>query len=596
MKRYTAIFLVLSLVFCTIFATGCEKSKSDTQSSPSFVAHTESENESFLGDLIENKYKIITNYYGLTMKDVIEIWGSDYEINDYLLDDTFAGIYYNNDRCPFVFFYKSNTNFAPTTCDLSAKITSIQVKNFNIADTFLTENIPVTISYDELSTKFDGSYYTDEEYTGNTFKCTSIENVDVFWFTWHYDTNVPTRLLLHFDNATDKNFNTNTNTSNPTQNTSSVESKENTSSTESKNEALQNTRPETEIFADIFRTDYVYMQDRYCSDGRYIYTFGGSKEFIAYDTQTNTYETYILELDKKKYPTHTAKNFKIYNGYVTVLLEVGGIYPSGLLIYKIDTKEIKIIDDMVTVDTAIVFGDYIYTKIGDQQAPWCSIQRSPIDTTDRKWETIIPEMYNEYIVCGNYLFGNLMSTNQMFRLDLYDGSITNYNNDVLVQNVGFLQNDNWFNTNRGIFDVNANCIKYENNYYIYGDTGVTFKSGPYFGVIEIEFLNFKTNEKITKSYTIPEGFSLTPQSKYIAIKGCTYNGIYQYNVFVKFKQENGAIAFETIKGAYSFSGLHNAEYRYGCLFVLNDYIYFVNSFIKKAPLNNISNATSLLKN
>lgn len=199
MKKYLSVIIALTLCLC-LFMTGCNKddANSELPSNASSSAPTEE-----LTAKIPSE-NIMVNYYNMTMSDIIEIWGEDYVLNDYLLDAAFAGIYYNDGRCPFVFFYRSNTDFAPTTCDTTAKVTGIKVDNFNHDDYYVTKDIPITISYDILSAKLDGEYTPDDMWGGNTFECTSIENVDVVWFNWQEGENVPSRLLLHFDNASDK--------------------------------------------------------------------------------------------------------------------------------------------------------------------------------------------------------------------------------------------------------------------------------------------------------------------------------------------------------------------------------------------------------
>ena len=202
MKKYLSAILALALCLC-LLVTGC--SKGATNSELSSISPNSTPAELVTPEIPSEN--IMANYYGMTMQDIIDIWGTDYVLNDYLLDAAFAGIYYNDGRCPFVFFYRSDTDFAPKACETTAKVTGIKVNNFNHDDYYVTKDIPITISYDVLSTKLEGEYTPDDMWGGNTFECTAIENVDVVWFTWHEGKNVPSRLLLHFDNASDKVWN-----------------------------------------------------------------------------------------------------------------------------------------------------------------------------------------------------------------------------------------------------------------------------------------------------------------------------------------------------------------------------------------------------
>ena len=596
MKKYLSAIVALTLCLC-LFMTGCSKGATNSElssispnSTPTELVTTEIPSEN-----------IMANYYGMTMQDIIDIWGTDYVLNDYLLDAAFAGIYYNDGRCPFTFFYRSNTDFAPKTCETTAKVTGIKVNNFNHNDYYVTKDIPVTISYDVLSTKLEGEYTPDDMWGGNTFECTSIENVDVVWFTWHEDKNVPSRLLLHFDNASDKDWSKN-NSSNETEPTIS----NNTSSQNTSNKSqttitkpVENTKKETEIFSDIFRTDYFYAQDNYCSDGRYIYTSFKNCTLHIYDTQSRTCQAIDLKLDKQNYALCDIKNFTIYNGYVTasiVNLNVG--CTDGILIYNVSTKDFTIIHNAVPIEAAFVYGDYIYIKYGSGYTIDGLIQRSPLNTTDRKWETVIDSTHQEYTICQNYIFGNRGDSKQMYRLDISTGNVKFYTNGLSIEKTGFLQSDNWLNTNQGVFDVNSDSIKYGNeNYYIYGDTGVNFnfemRNTKY--TLIVDFLNFKTGQRTTRTFQNDNIIRFSMNSDYIAKKGCTYNGIYDSNWFFTFENQNGNIGFKKHIGPVDFSDIYDTTRKFGCLFVLNDYYYYVNQpYTQKAPLSDMSNKTNLL--
>lgn len=210
MKKILSIFITITLVFCLLF-TGC-RNTTDTNSESSDTIQTSTPN---MNTQEKSPSKnIMVNYYDMTMQDIIDIWGADYVISDYLLDAAFASIYYENDDCPFVFFYRSYTDFAPDTCDTSEKITGIKVKTFSRSyeNVYVTQDIPITASYEFVSAKLEGKYTPDDMLGGNTFECTSIENVDVVWFNWQEDKDVPSRLLLHFDNVHDIDYEKNNST------------------------------------------------------------------------------------------------------------------------------------------------------------------------------------------------------------------------------------------------------------------------------------------------------------------------------------------------------------------------------------------------
>ena len=588
MNKFSSIILSITLCFC-VFVTGCNNNNSNGELSSNTSLLTPNHETVKIPDK-----NIMVNYYDMTIQDVIDILGEDYVLNDYLLDAAFASIYYENNDCPFVFFYRSYTDFAPTTCDTAEKITGIKVKNFTrtYENVYVTQDIPITASYEFVSDKLYGEYYPDEMNGGNTFECTSLENVDVVWFNWSEKTGDISKILIHFKNVHDIDWDKN-NSSNETESTISNSTSSQNTSNESQTtitKPVENTKKETEIFSDIFRTDYIYAQYKYCSDGRYIYTSLGKHDFYIHDTLTQNTEKFELNL-----ASYSFINFTLFNGYVTAGLENHNVgCPDSIFTYNIATKEIKIIHDTVPIESAFIYDGYIYIKYGSEYTIGGLIQRSPINTNERKWETIVEGIYNEYSLCGNYVFGNCGDSKQMYRLDLSNGTVVKYNNGIILEKFGFLQNNNWINTNQGIFDVSANSIKYKNkNYYIYGNTGVYFKTGKNIKELEIEFFNLKSGEKIIKSYSLDEMLPFVPESQYIAIKGCTYNGIYSNNLFLEFTNENGVIGFKKHIGPKDYSKYFGNDNPYGCLFVLNNYYYCVDRGTYKAPLSDINNCSGL---
>ena len=190
MKKQISLFIAFTLVFF-IFLTGCNKTSANRELTSSSQLSTQNEQIDIPSE------NIMVNYYGMTIQDVIDIWGNDYVLSDHLLDASFASIYYNDDRCPFEFYYKANN--ISTDCDVNAKITGIQTKiSSNNTNFFVTKNLCISNSYNIVSQQLEGEYYPDEMWGGNTFKCTTLKNVDVVYFTWTNDDNIPYKILMHF--------------------------------------------------------------------------------------------------------------------------------------------------------------------------------------------------------------------------------------------------------------------------------------------------------------------------------------------------------------------------------------------------------------
>lgn len=190
MKKLLSIFIISILVFCLLF-TGCNKTDVNSELSSSEPTMISEDNKN-----IPDK-NIMSYYNGMTMKDVIAIWGSDYKLNDYLIGGGWAGIYYEDGRCPFTFCYSSFD--IPTSCDLDARICGVISSRRPAENFYVIDGISTNVSYDEVSQKLDGEYYPDEMSGGNTFKCTSLENIEEILFNWITEPKTP-KVEMQFKN------------------------------------------------------------------------------------------------------------------------------------------------------------------------------------------------------------------------------------------------------------------------------------------------------------------------------------------------------------------------------------------------------------
>ena len=370
-------------------------------------------------------------------------------------------------------------------------------------------------------------------------------------------------------------------------NASSVQ--QNTSDT-SKVESGDTNINECEVFSDLLRTDYIYNQAGYCSDGRYIY-YGGSVCNI-YDTVTG----------KNTYLENNVSNLYIYNGYLTGKIGLNNA-TNKIFIYNLSNKERKVIDGLFGIDAAFVYGDYIYVKNEDSERG-STVQRSSIKSDVVNWEIIVNNVDKNFETVGKYLFGNGGESKQMFRLDLSTGEVLNYNNGLILKESGHLQSNNWIITNQGIFDVGSNSIKYANeNCDIVGNVGVKFdiRFVDWKECIVVDLLNLKTGERVNKSIKLEAG---NPRGNIsgsaFALKGSTYNGLYFNNIFLKYSTNNDVLNFETfitpvdffnekMTGAYSLG-----NYKFGCMCVLDGYYYYLSAdAVYKSPLKDMNQKIKL---
>lgn len=370
-------------------------------------------------------------------------------------------------------------------------------------------------------------------------------------------------------------------------NTSSIQQ---TTSESSKVESENVSINECEVFSDLLRTDYIYNQSGYCSDGRYLY-YGGNA--------CNIYDTVTGEITKLAY---NVSGLYIYNGYLT-----GKMGPNNstnkIFIYDLLNKEEIVIDGVFGIDAAFIYGDYVYVK-NDDSENGSVVQRSSIKSDDKKWEIIVNNVDKEFETVGKYLFGNAGESKQMFRLDLSTGEVLNYNNGLVLKKSGHLQSDNWIITNNGIFDVGSNMIKYANEKYdIVGNVGVKFDIMfvDWEECIGISLLNLKTGERVNKSIKFESGNPMGNISGSVFdIKGCTYNGLYFNNIFLKYGNNNNVLNFETYIASKDFykektTGSYSlGNYKFGCICVLNGYYYYLSAdTVYKSPLNDMNQKIKL---
>lgn len=113
--------------------------------------------EAKVGNVPPGKNNVIANYYDMTINDVIEIWGTNYELDGYYITDGFAGIKYSHKLCPFAFYF--NATQMPDAISGEEKITFIAAAPIEISPNFyITDYINLDISFSQLSDVANGRF------------------------------------------------------------------------------------------------------------------------------------------------------------------------------------------------------------------------------------------------------------------------------------------------------------------------------------------------------------------------------------------------------------------------------------------------------
>lgn len=136
------------------------------------------------------------DYYGMTINDVANIWGRDYTLMNGLLYGGWAGIYYEDERCPFVFCYQSSS--IPTSCSGNERLSGIIAYPYPDENEFLViEGLSIVSSYATVKGTFGGEYWVNEVDGGYCYSCSAAQNNDIV-FKWNDGQDIPWEISVSF--------------------------------------------------------------------------------------------------------------------------------------------------------------------------------------------------------------------------------------------------------------------------------------------------------------------------------------------------------------------------------------------------------------
>lgn len=172
----------------------------------------ESANKEPQFDKEKAKQYSMVDYYSMTIDDITELWGSDYTIMNGLVGGGWGGIYYEDNRCPFIFCFESVG--IPSSCSGDEVLSGVVVyPEAQDDDFFAIDNIKIVCSHSEVSQKIAGESYTNELYGGQSYSC-ELENGIILVFTWTNSNTIPSEVSTTFnrtsqDNTINNNENSN---------------------------------------------------------------------------------------------------------------------------------------------------------------------------------------------------------------------------------------------------------------------------------------------------------------------------------------------------------------------------------------------------
>lgn len=161
-----------------------ESSKTSSKASSKTSSKSKSTAKKF------NKY-ILSNYKGMTVKEVIKIWGNDYTLANEIYRGGWAYIYYDE----ICFYYEANT--IPTKVNKNAKLAAVGVYPGTVSkDVYLVNNIKVSAPYSKVSQKLQGEFWEDQMDGGYSYTG-SIKNMG-FYINWQNVNTIPSEICLYF--------------------------------------------------------------------------------------------------------------------------------------------------------------------------------------------------------------------------------------------------------------------------------------------------------------------------------------------------------------------------------------------------------------
>lgn len=141
----------------------------------------------------------MADYYGMTINDVIAIWGNDYKVLDYIYAGGSGGIYYDYEgKVTFVFYFPWDGGEIPAVFTGNELVNAVGAWPTGQENTHeLTKGIGIVKTYAEISTQLSGEYWVNEMEGGNTYSGFLTDKI-YFSYTWENDVNVPRDVMVSF--------------------------------------------------------------------------------------------------------------------------------------------------------------------------------------------------------------------------------------------------------------------------------------------------------------------------------------------------------------------------------------------------------------
>lgn len=145
----------------------------------------------------DTKSYSMADYCGMSINDVIAIWGNNYKVLHDIYRGGSGGIYYE-DKVTFVFYFPWDGGEIPAVFTGDELIQAVEVWPAGHENTYeLTKGVGIVQTYAGISAQLTGEYWVNEMDGGNSYSGSLSDKIH-YTFTWENDDNIPRDVMVSF--------------------------------------------------------------------------------------------------------------------------------------------------------------------------------------------------------------------------------------------------------------------------------------------------------------------------------------------------------------------------------------------------------------
>lgn len=134
----------------------------------------------------DGKSRNMVDYIGMTVNELAEIWGNDYQITEYWETGAAKGIYYDDVRIPFMFYFIDHEHKHNSEYTGNEVIEIVQGYSVANEDYFATDDVNISLTFADLIDNIQGEYFSMWEGEEFVYRYYYDDNISVS-FVWECD-------------------------------------------------------------------------------------------------------------------------------------------------------------------------------------------------------------------------------------------------------------------------------------------------------------------------------------------------------------------------------------------------------------------------